>query len=57
MPVYVYKRKCNGTVFELFQHINDEPLTHDANGNAVIRVMTPPVIKFNGSGFYSTDYA
>lgn len=57
MPVYVYKRKCNGTTFELFQHISDEPLTHDANGNVVIRVMVPPVIKFNGPGFYSTDYA
>lgn len=57
MPTYVYKRKCNGTTFELVQSMTDEPLTHDEKGNEVVRVMSPPAIKFNGPGFYSTDYA
>lgn len=57
MPVYVYKRKCNGTTFEIIQSINDKPLTHDENGNKVVRILFPPAIKFTGPGFHNTDYA
>lgn len=57
VPLYVYKRVCNGTTFEVVQPISDEPLTHDENGNEVVRVPQAPAIKFNGPGFYTTDYA
>jgi len=65
MPIYVYKCEESGNTFEVSQSINSAPLTKctiedcscGGNGN-VYRVISKNVgLVFNGSGFYSTDYA
>lgn len=57
MPTYVYRRE-DGTLFEVFQRITDEPLTEDPEtGQPVERVITGGAgLQFKGSGFYLTDY-
>lgn len=57
MPTYVYRR-ADGTTFELFQRITDDPLTADPEtGQPVARVISGGVgVQFKGSGFYETDY-
>lgn len=57
MPTYVYRR-ADGTTFELFQRITDEPLTKDPEtGQSIVRVISGGVgVQFKGSGFYETDY-
>ena len=58
MPLYEYKcRKC-GTVFEVLQKFSDAPVkVHAGCGGAVKRQMTAPTFQFKGSGWYATDYA
>lgn len=57
MPTYVYRRE-DGTTFEVFQSISEEPLTIDPEtGQKVQRVITGAGIIFKGEGFYLTDYA
>lgn len=58
MPTYEYRRE-DGTTFETFQSISDEPLTIDPEtGQQVQRVISGGVgLQFKGSGFYLTDYA
>jgi len=56
MPIYEYER-ADGTTFEVFQSINDEPLKVDPeSGMPVRRIYHPPAVHFKGSGFYNTDY-
>ncbi len=58
MPTYVYRR-ADGTTFEAFQRISDDPLTEDPEtGEPVERVIGGGAgLIFKGSGFYLTDYA
>ncbi|NNF57263.1 MAG: zinc ribbon domain-containing protein [Rhodothermaceae bacterium] len=58
MPTYVYRRN-DGTTFEVFQRISDEPLQVDPEtGQAVERVISGGAgLQFKGTGFYLTDYA
>ena len=59
MPLYEYKcRKC-GDVFELIQKFSDLPLTVHNNGcgGPVERLVGAPALHFKGSGWYITDYA
>ncbi len=58
MPTYEYKcLKCN-LKFELFQKINDDPVTECPNCKGKVKRLisggTGPI--FKGSGFYQTDY-
>lgn len=57
MPTYEYKRK-DGTVFELMQSMNDEPLTTcPTTGQPVKRIISGGGgVVYKGSGFYITDY-
>ncbi len=58
MPIYEYQcRKCKSHV-EVFQKINDKPLTKCRKcGGRLEKVISAPAIQFKGSGWYVTDYA
>lgn len=56
MPTYEYRCSDCGTLFEVFQRIDDEPLTVCENcGGKLRKVFHPAGIVFKGSGFYATD--
>ncbi len=57
MPTYEYKRK-DGSVFEITQGINDEPLTScPTTGQPVSRIISGGGgVVYKGSGWYVTDY-
>jgi predicted nucleic acid-binding Zn ribbon protein len=57
MPTYVYRRQ-DGTTFEVFQRISDDPLEVDPDtGEPVQRVIGGGAgLIFKGTGFYETDY-
>jgi len=57
MPTYEYKRE-DGTTFEVFQGINDDPLEKcPETGQKVKRVITGGGgVVYKGDGFYITDY-
>lgn len=57
MPTYEYKRE-DGSVFEITQSINDEPLkTCPETGQSVTRVITGGGgVVYKGTGWYITDY-
>ncbi|MEL7362693.1 MAG: zinc ribbon domain-containing protein [Bacteroidota bacterium] len=58
MPTYEYRRE-DGTTFDVFQRMSDEPLTMDPEtGQRVTRVIGGGAgLIFKGDGFYLTDYA
>jgi putative FmdB family regulatory protein len=58
MPTYEYRRE-DGTTFEVFQRMSDDPLTVDPEtGQKVTRVIGGGTgLIFKGDGFYLTDYA
>lgn len=57
MPTYEYKRE-DGSVFEITQGINDEPLTTcPETGQPVNRIISGGGgVVYKGSGWYVTDY-
>jgi putative FmdB family regulatory protein len=57
MPTYEYKRK-DGTVFEIIQGMNDEPLaTCPTTGQPVKRIISGGGgVVYKGTGWYVTDY-
>jgi putative FmdB family regulatory protein len=58
MPNYDYEcRHCNH-VFEVFQRITDDPISHCPKcGGPVKRLIGGGIgVIFKGSGFYTTDY-
>ena len=57
MPTYQYKRE-DGSMFEVFQSINDAALTHcPETGQPVQRVITGGGgVVYKGTGWYVTDY-
>ena len=58
MPLYEYKCKSCGNVFEVIQKFSEAPLTsHDGCGGAVERLLSAPALQFKGTGWYITDYA
>ena len=65
MPYYDYKCATCGKIIEVFQHMEEEPLTkrvHVDDRNfthcygPVERVISAPSLKFVGKGFYVNDY-
>src|SRR5438876_12393524 len=57
MPLYEYKCKSCGKLFEVRQKFADEPLkTHDVCGGEVERLISVPSLNFKGTGWYVTDY-
>lgn len=58
MPIYEYKCKGCGEVFEVRQKFSDEPVAvHEKCGGAVQRLISASSFQFKGSGWYATDYA
>lgn len=57
MPTYEYKRE-DGSVFEITQSINDEPLeTCPETGQPVKRIISGGGgVVYKGTGWYVTDY-
>ena len=56
MPTYEYACTSCGNRFEIFQRIDDDPVTVcEACGGALRKVFHPAGIVFKGSGFYATD--
>lgn len=57
MPIYQYKCKKCKKIEEIFQKINDKPLTKCPRCHGeVVKVISPIGIIFRGSGFHVTDY-
>jgi putative FmdB family regulatory protein len=58
MPLYEYKCKSCGAVFDVRQKFSDAPLTtHKGCGGEVERIICAPALQFKGTGWYCTDYA
>lgn len=58
MPLYEYKCKKCGFMFEILQKPNAKPLKNCVQcGGEVEKIISPPAIQFKGSGWYVTDYA
>ncbi|HZQ91585.1 MAG TPA: zinc ribbon domain-containing protein [Terriglobales bacterium] len=58
MPIYEYKCKKCGHVFERIQKFSDPPSRKCPEcGGAVEQVLSAPAVQFKGSGWYVTDYA
>jgi putative FmdB family regulatory protein len=57
MPTYQYKRE-DGTIFEVFQSMSDDALTHcPETGQPAKRMITGGSgVVYKGSGWYVTDY-
>lgn len=57
MPTYEYKRE-DGSVFEIIQNINDDPLeTCPTTGQPVKRIISGGGgVVYKGTGWYVTDY-
>ena len=57
MPIYSYKCKNCGKIFDRFQKIGGKGTEYcDLCNSEAFRVFSPVGIIFKGSGFYSTDY-
>jgi len=57
MPTYDYKCDSCGNAFEIFQSMNDVPLTKcEKCGGEIRRLFSASGIIFRGSGFYVNDY-
>jgi putative FmdB family regulatory protein len=57
VPLYEYKCTKCGTVFEIFQKVNDPaPKKCSKCLGPLKKVLSPPALKFKGSGWYVTDY-
>ncbi len=58
MPIYEYECRRCGHRFELIQKFSDTPRKRcpECSG-AVDRLISPPAIRFKGTGWYVTDYA
>ena len=58
MPLYEYRCKKCGSVFEVLQKASDPALAvHDHCGGNLEKLLSPPAFQFKGSGWYVTDYA
>ena len=58
MPIYEYECRRCGHRFELIQKFSDKPRKRcpECSGS-VDRLISPPAIRFKGTGWYVTDYA
>ncbi len=57
MPIYEYRCSACGNDFERIQKINDPAPGCPKCGQATERRVSLSSFQFNGSGFYTTDYA
>jgi putative FmdB family regulatory protein len=58
MPLYEYRCKKCGHLFEKIQKFSDKPVKKCPEcGGAVEKTISAPAVQFKGSGWYVTDYA
>jgi putative FmdB family regulatory protein len=58
MPLYEYKCKKCGKVFEKLQRLAAKPVAvHENCGGPVERLVSTSAFHFKGTGWYATDYA
>ena len=58
MPLYEYECLQCGARFEEIRKFSDPPLTeHEQCGGKLRKLLSPPAIRFKGTGWYVTDYA
>ena len=58
MPIYEYRCKQCGNVFERIQKFSDPRVESCPKcGGKVEQVLTAAAVQFKGSGWYATDYA
>lgn len=56
MPIYTYKCPACKLIFERHHKMSDNPEYNCKCGTSLKKaIITPPTIRFNGKGFYSTD--
>jgi putative FmdB family regulatory protein len=58
MPFYEYQCKACGHTLEAMQKINDSPLRKcpDCGKSQLTRLMSAPVFRLKGGGWYETDF-
>lgn len=58
MPIYEYKCKNCGNIFEVFQqnYIKTSVSCPKCHKSALIKIFKPVTIIFKGKGFYKTDH-
>jgi len=58
VPIYEYKCSKCGEIFEAFQKISDDPLTHCKYCKGKVeRIFSQTSFQLKGSGWYLTDYS
>jgi putative FmdB family regulatory protein len=58
VPIYEYQCAKCGEIFEAFQKITDEPISHCKFCNAKVeQIISHSSFQLKGSGWYLTDYA
>jgi len=58
MPLYEYKCKKCGSVFEVIQKLSDTPIKNCLYCKGPVKkIINAPAIQFKGNGWYVTDYA
>jgi putative FmdB family regulatory protein len=58
MPLYEYRCKKCGHLFEKIQKFSDKPVKKCPEcGGPVEKTISAPAVQFKGSGWYVTDYA
>lgn len=58
MPLYEYRCDDCAEVYEILQKVTDPPpRACESCGGSLSKLISPPAIKFKGSGFYINDYA
>jgi len=58
MPFYEYQCKSCGHTLEAMQKVNDSPLKKcpDCGKSQLVRLMSAPVFRLKGGGWYETDF-
>jgi putative FmdB family regulatory protein len=57
MPLYEYICESCGRTIEAFQNFSEAPLTLCGRcGGKLKRLISPPAVRFKGSGWYVSDY-
>lgn len=58
MPLYEYRCKKCGLVFEILQKPHQNPIKKCIHCKGEVeKLISPPAIQFKGTGWYITDYA
>jgi putative FmdB family regulatory protein len=57
MPIYEYRCSECSKAFERIQKLNDPAPACPACGKSTERMVSLSSFQFNGTGFYTTDYA